>query len=531
MGTKRKPAGLREDDETPKAPPKPVFRVDDTTPEVVQSVLLERGWSRFDGRSQDGDDWDLYWRTPPFPVTKHVSLQPWQQLNHHPGTSRLTRKDDLAKLLRHMQGAHGAGLYAFIPLTFILPSEYHKFVAEYSREMLRTKPGYWICKPAELSRGRGISIFRDIRDLAFDDTCVVQKYICNPLLVGHYKCDLRIYVCVTAFQPLTAYIYQEGLVRFATEKFDLRNLQSDYAHLTNSSINRSGPSYGACKDVIGRGCKWLLSRLFSYLRLRGVDDGLLWRQICRLAILTLLAAAPGIPTAANCFELLGFDVLVDDSFKPWLLEVNYSPALTLHCSTDVSLKRALIHDVIELVHGAGAHVWGWADDRASSASDQGHRDRPSKGSSPLPCWPHLQVVGRALSQGEPFAIRGKTGDTGPQTTQDCVPRESMPEQDKLPTWREVPRAKARVRSRLTQRKSSTLQSHSCRPASSPVSPSNTGSECPKPQVGNFILIFPFNEATLQASRKRLNVKGIVHELQKFMAKQECLMAESGTDTK
>lgn len=54
---------------------------------------------------------------------------------------------------------------------------------------------------------------------------MVQKYICNPLLMGRYKCDLRIYVCVTDFRPLTIYMYREGLVQLATEKFDLGNLQ------------------------------------------------------------------------------------------------------------------------------------------------------------------------------------------------------------------------------------------------------------------------------------------------------------------
>lgn len=78
--------------------------------------------------------------------------------------------------------------------------------------MLGTKPTYWICKPAELSRGRGIIIFSDIRDLIFKGMHVAQKYICNPLLMGRYKCDLRIYVCITCFRPLTIYMYPEGLV-------------------------------------------------------------------------------------------------------------------------------------------------------------------------------------------------------------------------------------------------------------------------------------------------------------------------------
>lgn len=154
-----------------------------------------------------------------------------------------------------MKRTRGSPLCEFIPLTFLTPNDYCKFVAESSQEQqtLGTKPGYWICKPAELSRGRGIIIFRDIKDLAFDDTYIVQKYICNPLLVGRYKCDLRTYVCVTGFKPLTTYIYQEGLVRFATETSDLSNLRNSYAHVTNSSASKSGAPDGKI-EVLGRGC-------------------------------------------------------------------------------------------------------------------------------------------------------------------------------------------------------------------------------------------------------------------------------------
>ena len=62
----------------------------------------------------------------------------------------------------------------------------------------------------------------------------------NPHLTSGYKYDLRVYVLVTSFNPLKVYMYTDGLVRFATEKYTLdpKNINQKFVHLTNFSINK-----------------------------------------------------------------------------------------------------------------------------------------------------------------------------------------------------------------------------------------------------------------------------------------------------
>lgn len=72
---------------------------------------------------------------------------------------------------------------------------------------------------------------------------MASVYLANPLLINGLKFDLRIYVAVTCINPLRIYIYEEGLVRFATEKFDLSNPENRFIHLTNYSLNKHSPNF------------------------------------------------------------------------------------------------------------------------------------------------------------------------------------------------------------------------------------------------------------------------------------------------
>jgi hypothetical protein len=75
---------------------------------------------------------------------------------------------------------------------------------------------------------------------------VISRYIDNPLILSGHKFDFRIYVVVTSFDPLRIYVYREGLVRFASEKYSneaFKEEKTKFSHLTNYSINKNNENY------------------------------------------------------------------------------------------------------------------------------------------------------------------------------------------------------------------------------------------------------------------------------------------------
>uniref|UniRef100_A0A668A097 Tubulin tyrosine ligase-like family, member 2 n=1 Tax=Myripristis murdjan TaxID=586833 RepID=A0A668A097_9TELE len=485
-----------------------VFRLHDGAPELVREVLLERGWEEYDGEEQEEEDWNLYWRVSAFRHSEYLKLLPWQRLNHHPKSVGITRKDYLARNLRRMRATFGSSLYNFSPMAFILPNDYTRFIAEYTKQRLtRGLSGYWICKPVDLSRGRGIFIFCDIKDLIYDSPVIVQRYISNPLLISGYKFDLRIYVCVKSFHPLTVYMHQEGLVRFATEKYNLSTLDNLYAHLTNTSINKCGPFYTTNKERVGQGCKWTMSKFRYFLHSQDVNELLLWQKIKNIVTLTILTIAPSVPSSPNCVELFGFDILIDSTYKPWLLEVNYSPALTLDCQADVAVKKGLISDLIDLMnYRAIDRLRGRAYQRPKS-SKQPCRNalNPILGS-------HSRITRAKVSRERHPSLASYLTDNRALNLSDVT------NHDDTVTEREPSEEGDSAKPDISQEGLGSLRS---KPAAGPWKLPLEGTRAshrvalPPLRVGDFILTFPFNEATLEASQHKLDVKLAVQELHKL----------------
>lgn len=219
----------------------------------------------------------------------------------------------------------------------------------------------WISKPIAQSQGKGIYITTHIPAIANDKKSVVQEYISRPLLLGGYKWDMRIYVCVAAIDPLVIYLYQEGLCRFCTEKYETTDLSKAYSHLTNASLNKLSPSYQMDKELIGPGCKWPLRKLRQHFKDNGIADWYLWQRIMSMVVLTVIGDSLRLGYSAsnrNCFDLFGFDVMVDEELKPWLLECNYSPGLGGDCETDEIVKRPMLHELFDLLGFPDSNSYG-----------------------------------------------------------------------------------------------------------------------------------------------------------------------------
>ncbi|CAM9125305.1 unnamed protein product, partial [Ectocarpus fasciculatus] len=227
----------------------------------------------------------------------------------------------------------------------------------------------WIVKPAAKSRGRGISTFVDLdKLLQYCDVAqkgqgsgsggatmwIVQKYMENPMVIASRKFDLRQWVLVTDWNPLTIYFFDEAYCRFSSEEYTTSedSLDNSFVHLVNQSVNKNNSDkkgHVVCAENGEEinGFMWSCEQFKKYLAFKngGVD---IWTEkmqprMKEIAKVTLGCAVDMIEHRKNSWELYGFDYMVDDEYNAWLIEVNSSPACDYSTSTtERYVQKALV---------------------------------------------------------------------------------------------------------------------------------------------------------------------------------------------
>jgi hypothetical protein len=347
----------------------------------------------------------------------HGHMNPYQRVNHFPGSWGIGRKDNLHKNVSRMRLLTSAADFDITPRTFLCPAEAVLLEADANESKKKrggTEPTY-IVKPVASSCGKGIRVVKGVpqclrpttaespataaaavrESAAASKAFIVQQYV-DPLLVDGRKFDLRMYVALTSIEPLRLYLFDQGLVRFAAERYpgEDKLLENTWAHLTNYAVNKTAQlrkessHLDAADTEEPVDIKWMISDLRDHFlsttrdNIPGptpadvsVANGAGGKPTCRdirvaqwnrvmssckdVIVKTILSIEADIrsqvaaqcrdPTGRGCFELFGFDLMIDSSLKPYVIEVNIMPSLATAESVDKAVKGRMLAHLLTLV--------------------------------------------------------------------------------------------------------------------------------------------------------------------------------------
>lgn len=336
--------------------------------------------------------WDMYKKRQRYSsaVLQCKSIRQTQLINHLEGNGALVTKKGL---LQHMERHFGSSLTDYVPESYLIGNvtdeSFSRFSASYAavetaaashleshptagpdsaRPVAATErpPGLqniWIVKPAVMTnRGTGISVVNSVeavRSIVVKGSrkgrqWIVQRYMETPLLVHGRKFDIRCFVLVTVTQGgkgLRGYLYDHGYVRTSSRRFSLRDLSDRTVHLTNDAVQNKSKEYGKYED----GNKLTYPEFAAILDQahKGDGDRFFTEVVPRIrdlvqASLTATAARLNSKRRQSCFELLGYDFMVDQSFGTYLIEVNSNPCLELSSPYLAGMLPRLIEHMLQL---------------------------------------------------------------------------------------------------------------------------------------------------------------------------------------
>ena len=297
--------------------------------------------------------------------------------NHLENNREISTKTGLIRSLRAYYSIHEPALsssyqvHDTIATSFIITAnyedmEYQLFINRFNelaslhsnKERTPAKhceKNMWLIKPAALNQGKGIEVFRTLKEIIrslrskpMNSLWVIQKYIEKPLLFNGRKFDIRMWALATGKHEF--FYYKHGYLRTSSSEYDTK-ANDNYIHLTNNCLQKFGENYGVYEKGNTLSFEVFQEYLdFSYPQYKLDFKTHFLPRIKDLMIDTYLSSKKTIHKSKRktVFELFGYDFLIDEDFRVWLIEVNTNPYLGVPNEYIEKLLPEMLDDMLEI---------------------------------------------------------------------------------------------------------------------------------------------------------------------------------------
>jgi len=214
-----------------------------------------------------------------------------------------------------------------------------EYFKKFPESIMEGTSNLWIMKPSFSSRGIGIKCFRDVKEIYTRgkkvQAKVVQKYIERPFLLSivgpngnkeKRKFDIRQWVLVTSMNPLIIYMFNSCYLRLCGSEFSLDDIKDKYKHLSNYSVQRKNTRVQNVHNDLIMSLPQFIEHLQTEYNIKYNWETQMLPRLEQIVKNTIYSVSDTIEHKPNCFELYGFDFVLDENLNPWLIEVNLSPA-------------------------------------------------------------------------------------------------------------------------------------------------------------------------------------------------------------
>ena len=377
---------------------------------IERCILTRENWEKLP-KDKKNHESNLLWTPLSIQINYnfHKAIEESHIVNHFENHKQLTNKRNVfINLLKYCE-YNNINLFSFYPLTIVIPLNNDYFDIEIenfkkcyfdlpnlvedpenkngnfldkhyknyfninidkklgnTQKLIVPKSHYsgknlWLIKKINLNRGREIQVMSNLEQIIHQINqikneqkklkfLIIQKYIEKPLLYCKRKFDIRIWVLFTYLlksNKFEAYVFKEGHLKASSEIFDINSLDL-YIHLTNNSVQKNNKNFS--QNEIGNEISF---NTFQKELDKSGDINFkknIFERIIKIIEITANIAKNKINALnrKNCFELFGYDFILDEDFKPFLLEINTNPGYEESSPLIKMLIPRMIDDVLRL---------------------------------------------------------------------------------------------------------------------------------------------------------------------------------------